>query len=378
MNKKGGYGWLACVLLEIAGCAGPSTSDSTNITDSGWHLTSTESLSDITSSEEGGGARPEILYFNDQFPMIYRDTSATNGSFRLKVLDSSLNLTGMEKTLVVTDDDGGVTDIRADDDGTFVYAAYEKAVTGGRNLFLTKYDASFETVATTQVATTEGGGKGVEMLDDPEIAVVDHLVQVITKIGIDSDEPQYRVREFDLDLIPTGNTWDVSTGLDVGLGGVNSILSVDNFFYMVTTVHISGPAVGPNANQNTDNDLVVLKYNADWTSTGFQKIIADDSNVDFYPTGFKYVDGKFYVAYAVTDNPQIGDPSGASQEGGGTLYLKVLDSDLNELTKTEINTGRTDGKHPTLTIVGDKIYVTYGEGGTDSNLRLKVYQLSEN
>ncbi|MBI4209162.1 MAG: hypothetical protein HY538_05575 [Deltaproteobacteria bacterium] len=386
------YFVLLCVLLELAGCGGssdsPSTADPGNPTDGGssssWSLSLIQSLENITTSEEEGGARPEILYFNDQFPIIYRDTSVTNGSFRLKVLDSSLNSTGIEKTLVTLDDDGGVTDIRVDDDGTFVYAAYEKAFSDGRNLFLSKYDASFETLATTLVATAGEPAKGIEALDDPEIVVVDDLIYVITKTGHEVDVPQYRAREFDLDLNATGNTFEISTGLDVGLGNVNSALFLDNLFYFVTTVHISGPPVGPAANDDTNNDLVVLKYNADWTSTEFEKIITDDPNVEFYPTGFKYADGKFYVAYNVTNDPQIGDQSEAPQEGGGILHLKVFDSDLEELAEVEINSGETEGKHPSLVIVGDKIYVVYGEGetdgqgATDSNLRLKVYQLSQN
>jgi hypothetical protein len=370
---------LLLALLKIAGCGGSSDAPlTTNGSSGGWDLSLIQSLENITPSEEGGGARPEILHFNDQFPIIYRDTSVVNGSFRLKILDSSLNSTGAEKVLVTLDDDGGVTDIRVDDDGTFVYTAYEKSFSEGRNLFLEKYDASFETVATTFVATAGEPAKGVEALDDPEIVVVDNLIYVITKTGHEVDAPQYRAREFDLDLSFTGNTFEISTGLNVGLGNVNSVLFLDNLFYFVTTVHISGPAVGPATNDDTNNDLVVLKYNPDWTSTGFEKIIADDPDVELYPTGFKYVDGKFYVAYQITNDPQIGDESEAPQEGGGILHLKVLDSNLEELAEIDINSGETEGKHPSLAVVGDKIYVVYGEGETDSNLRIKVYQLSEN
>ncbi|MFQ5342538.1 MAG: hypothetical protein ACE5F6_13420, partial [Anaerolineae bacterium] len=335
----------------------------------------------VTTAEEDGGARPEIVFLNDQFHIVYRDTLTQAGSFRLKVLDRDLNSTGREEVLVSSDADGGVTDIRLTSDDQFVYVAYEKSLrspSSGRNLFLEKYNHAFERLASRLVVAVGEPGRGVEALDDPMVVVADGRPYVITKI-----EGGYRVREFDLNLNPAGQVVEIIPDLDIGIGSVGSALYVDGFFYLITSVHVAGTPICPRSDATTNNDLVVLKYNPDWTYAGFQKTIADTSLIERYPTGFKYVAGKFYVTYISTDPATDTIECGRDEQiGTGTAHLRVFDQEFNLLAETQVAEEGEVTNHPTLEVVGNRIYIAYGHkeaeglGPGNSNVWIRVFEIT--
>ena len=313
----------------------------------------------VTTSEEDGGARPEIALLDNQFKIAYRDTLTREGHFLLKALDLNLEPTGVQSVLVSTDESGGVTDIRLTSDGQFVYAAYEKSSRNGRSLFLEKYDASFNRLASQLVATVGKPGRDVEALDDPPVvlAAERNRVYVLTKI-----RGGYRMREFDLSLNPTDQTFEVQTGLDMGVGGVPGALFLDGFFYLVTTVHVAGTPLCPQSDPSTNNDLVVLQYNPDWTPTGRQQTIADTSEIERYPTGFKYMDGKFYVTYIDSDPQTDTIECGTADEqiGVDPVRLRVLDRGCNLLAETPVTDVGDTGNYPTVEVLGERIYIAYG------------------
>ncbi|MBI4208863.1 MAG: hypothetical protein HY538_04070 [Deltaproteobacteria bacterium] len=359
-----------------------------------------QSVDRVTRTEEGGGARPEILYRNSQFYIVYRDTytqasgikrkglgapSSEQGSFRLKVLDKEMNPTGVEKVLVTSDNKGGVTDIRLTSDGRSIFIAYEKATPQGRSLFLEKYNTSFNRLLSREVATAGLPGKGVEALDDPAIVVANHQVYVSTKIGYGKGDQSFRIRGFDDGLNIVWGPQEVGAGLALGLGNVPSILFQNSSFHLVTAVHVSGKPLCPQADATTNNDLFVFQFRPDWTYAGVQKKLTHAPHIEYYPTGLRYSNGKYYVTYLVNDPESYLPHCGKGGNLGiGTVMLKVFDSNWNPLAEVKATDSGELANHPTVEVVGDQIYVAYGRkeagaglGPGSSNVKMKVYQLQE-
>ena len=344
-------------------------------------LKAIEVIGPLTTLEEGGGARPEIIFLNGQWYMVYRDSAARGGSFRLKNFGRSLGQKASSRVLVSSGAKGGVTDIRMTTDGGFVYAAYETASAQGRKLFVEKYDSQFRLLISRQAAEAARPGRGVEALDDPAVVVGNNHVYVMTKVGIGQGQRQYRVREFNLDLTPTGAVFEIGTELNIGLGSVSSVVFADGNFYVVTTVHVSGRPVCPSADETTNNDLYVFLYDKDWRFTGFSKAITSGPHIEYYPTGFKYADGKFYIVYLVNDPetylPHCGQ---GGNLGIGKAYLLVLDKNFNPLINQKITAGSEIVNHPTLEVAGGQIYVAYGRkereglGLGSSNIWVRVFE----
>ncbi|GEM_PF-3118372 len=344
-----------------------------------WSLKAGKTFSSITTTRESGGARPEIFYFNGKLNIIYRDSltlmsqgqaasglkdpkASPRGNFRLKAFDADFNPQGSSRVLIPSGQNYGVTDIRVTTDGKFVYAAYETASRDGRSLILEKFDTLFVRVAKTQVAASSKPGKGVEALDDPAIVVADKSVFVMTKIGFGRGQQFYRVREFSLDLKLLRPSFDISIPMDVGIGGVNSVVFKDGHFYLFTTVHISGRPVCPQADETTNNDLYVFEYDRSWEFTGVSQVLANEPGIEYYPTGAKFVNDKFYIVYLKNDIhtilPTCG--GGTGNLGIGEIRLLILDQDFNPIAAKTLTDNGEIANHPTLEVMGDKIFVAYG------------------
>lgn len=313
----------------------------------------------VTTAEMDGGARPEILFADGMFYIIYRDTLTEGGHFRLAVLDSELTPTGVNKVLVGSDEAGGVTDIRATSDGRFIYVAYQKSLPDGRrSLFLEKYSLAFERLASQHVTTARPEEEGT---DDPALVLASQRLYLITRIG-----DEFRIREFDLELNPTGRTLETATGLiDEGPGGVVGVLFVDGYFYLVRRF-------GPGKNR----DLVVLRFDADWQETGFRKVIAAEPDNEMFPTGFKYVDGRFYLTHL---RHITRETEGFGPGQTGSVQLKVFDREFNLLAEIRVTDEGEQADHPTVEVVDDRIYVAYGhkedsDAQTRSNVWVRVFQ----
>lgn len=357
----------------------------------------------VTTTQEGGGARPEIFYFNGRLNIIYRDTltfmsqgqaaseafrdpkASHRGNFRLKSFDADFNPQGSPRVLIPSGQNYGVTDIRVTTDGKFVYAAYETASSDGRALILEKFDSLFVRVVKKEITSSARPGKGVEALDDPAIVVAEKKVFVMTKIGFGRGQQFYRVREFSLDLKLLKPAFDISIPMDVGIGGVNSVLFRGGHFYLFTTIHVSGRPVCPQADETTNNDLYVFQYNRNWEFTGFSQALTDEHGIEYYPTGARLVNDKFYIAYLKND-AQTYLPrcqTGTGNLGIGEIRLLVLDQNFHILAKETVTEAGVLANHPTLEVAGDKIFVAYGRkeseglGLGNSNVDVKVFQLIE-
>lgn len=364
-----------------------------------WSLKMGKTFSSITTTQESGGARPEIFYFNGNLNIIYRDSltlmsqgqaasglkdskASPRGNFRLKSFDADFNPQGSPRVLIPSGQNYGVTDIRITMDGKFVYAAYETASRDGRSLILEKFDSFFVRVAKTQVAASSKPGKGVEALDDPAVFLADKSIFVMTKIGFGRGQQFYRVREFDLDLKPLRPALDVSIPMDVGIGGVNSVIFKGGHFYLFTTVHISGRSVCPRADETTNNDLYVFEYDRSWNLTGFSKALTEEPGIEYYPTGAKWINNKFYIVYLKNDiDTVLPTCGGGGNLGIGEIRLLILDQDFNRIAAKTLTDNGEIANHPTLEVVGDKIFVAYGHkegqglGLGSSNVWVRILKL---
>jgi hypothetical protein len=351
----------------------------------GAELKLVQSADQVTRTEEGGGARPEIFYRSGQFNLVYRDTYVkAAGSFRLKVLDKNLQPTGVQKILVTSDGFGGVTDIRLAYDSSFIYMAYEKVSPEGRSLFLEKQDTSFNRLASKQVASAGLPGKGTEALDDPGVVLGKNQVYVLTKIGFGKEDKRFRIRGFDRNLSLTFGPQDVNAGVNLDLGHIPSALFQKDSFYLVTAVHVSGRPLCPQADATTNNDLFALQFRSDWTYMGTKKQLTNAPHIEYYPTGLKYSDGKYFVTYLVNDAESYLPHCGRGGNLGiGTVMLKVFDSAWNPWVETKVTGSGELANHPTVEVVGNQIYVAYGQkegaglGEGSSNLKIKVFEFRE-
>jgi hypothetical protein len=145
---------------------------------------------------------------------------------------------------------------------------------------------------------------------------------------------------------------------------VASEVFVNGKLYIVTQVRLT-----------QHPDVYVLRYTADWKYDNYSlAIAAEEEKPEMRPMGFKYVDGRFYVAYTVFKFER-----GPSR--GGVVYLKVYDSDFNLLQEVRVSDERYYADHPTVEVVKDRVYVAYYQAldarGMSSNSYVNEYKWSK-
>ena len=328
----------------------------------------------LTTQEEGGGARPEIIFLDNNWFLVYRDSLIIASSFRFKDFGQELAEGIRSKTLISSSVNGGVTDIRLAKNGSDVYAAYEMASTSTRKLFIAKYDKQFKLAASAQVAEAVANQPQQEALDDPVVVVGNNLLYVMTRLN-----GGYRIREFKLDLTSTGKVIDIDMSSDAG---VASAVYVNGNFYVVTSLYVSGRALCPAADSTTNNDLYVFVYDKNWRFTGTSKTVTSEANIEYYPTSLKYANERFYITY-LENGPDtyLPDCETEGSVGTGAAAMVILDKDLNPLINQKISDQGQLTNHPTLEVIDDKVYVVYGLkedstgiGPDSSNIWLREFQ----
>lgn len=358
----------------------------------------------ITTDAEGGGARPELVYANDRFFVIYLGNiriGSGERAFKLKVFDRDFSTEIAARDLVTASPEyGGPTDIRVTSDGEFLYAFYEMASPqAGAHLLAAKYALTddFPRLAYTAEPIATGpywhdARPGDETLDDPAPVLGPDSVTsttlstsfVMTKVrtGITPDSDTiYRLRELTTDLVPVGTArdLDLSQAVDGG-ANVNSLLYVDGNFYTVlytTVAPMCGRGGGPDV---ANYDLMMIRFDGSWTYDPATDVwaLSKCSEVERYISGFGYRDGAFYVAYHSTPRTWTCQPGGPppGPGPGEVVWLKVFDADLNPVDAVVVS-GDAFGGHPTVEVVGDLVYVAYErkEAGEErGNVVVAIYQ----
>jgi predicted esterase len=350
----------------------------------------------LTTDAEGGGGRPEIVYANDRFFVVYLGNiipGSGQRAFKVKVFDQDLTTEIMARDLVTpTAEYGSPTDIRVASDGQYLYAFYEMAgEQQGTHLFAAKYALTddFPRVAYTDppiagsVLAVEAQ-PGDELLDDPAPVLANGSLFVMTKIrtGITPDEDtRYRLRQFTTDLTQVGEARDLDLS-QVADGGanVNALLYVDGNYYGVlptTIAPMCGPGGGPEA---ANSDLLMVRFDPDWTFDPATDVwtLSDCPDMERYVSGFDHADGYFYVAHHATPRTwtcQQGGPS-PGRPPGEVVWLKVFDADFNPVDAVKVS-GDVFGNHPTVEVVGERVYVAYGHKETQDaseNVVVEIYQ----
>ncbi|MFQ6116011.1 MAG: FlgD immunoglobulin-like domain containing protein [bacterium] len=132
---------------------------------------------------------------------------------------------------------------------------------------------------------------------------------------------------------------------------MNSLLYTDGSIYHLQP----GLAqVGPPVNL----DLKVLKFTETWQYDSRDiYTISDESWVESRPTGFIRDNfGLYYVAY----HQQAAPPDTSPGPQGGYLWLKIFNSNFEEVNAVNLTDTTYLGVHPTVEVVGDTVYVAYG------------------
>lgn len=339
---------------------------------------------EITTDATGRGARPEIHFANNRFYIIYLGIiGPAKTAFKVKVYDSSLENVLTEKIIVESDTAyGGTTDIRSVADSEGVYLFFEKAnkVKDAAFLFGEKYAFDEEFTKANaydgpiiQGAYWQTSEAGDELLDDPASVIVGNRVYVMTKIkgggNLFTSVPTYRVRGLDANLSQVDTTFDLTIPEMRGWAFVNSLLHTDNSIY-----HLQ-PSLA-SASPPVNLDLRLVRFSEQWQYESSDVLtISNESWSESMLTGFiRDKDGFYYLTFvepAESPDPTQTGPS------GGHLWLKMYDSNFNEIQAISLLDTAYLGTHPTLAIVGDSVYVAYGRSVPapyKENVVVKVYR----
>ncbi len=340
---------------------------------------------EITTNATGRGARPEIHFANNRFFIIYLDVGgAAKRAFKVKVYDRNLENVLTEKRIVESDTTyGGTTDIRSVADSEGVYLFFEKSNEAKNAAFLfgEKYafDEGFTKVYAYNGPIAQGAywhtaEAGDELLDDPASVIVGDRVYVMTKIKGEGGKlftsvPTYRVRGLDASLSQVDTTFNLTIPEMRGWAFVNSLLHTDNSIY-----HLQ-PSLA-SASPPVNLDLRLVRFSEQWQYESNDVFtISNESWSESMPTGFaRDKDGFYYITYM--------QPSGTpdpNQTGpiGGYLWLKMYNSNFDEIQAISLLDTAYLGTHPTLAIVGDSVYVAYGRSVPEpykENVVVKVYR----
>jgi hypothetical protein len=347
----------------------------------------------LTNMVEGGGARPEIVFANGRFYIIFLGGifHGFERSFKVKICDMDFNELATKILVSSSPVYGSPTDIRISKDGDNLYIFYEMvSKEKGAYLFGAKYklDKEFAKLAATEYPIAEGpywydAKMGDETLDDPASVAIDGRVYVMTKLRtgiIPQSDTYYRLREISPDLSQVLSTrdLDLSDAIDGG-ASVNNLFYDQNFIYSVLPTVIRpfcGPGGGPEV---ADLNLVLIRFDKNWNFNTYYDVftLTSDSEVEHMPTGVRLVNGYLYVVHHET--PREWDCTG-SKEGpgkGAIIKLKVYDNNYNLLEDIQVTDEGYRGKHPTIEIVDYRVYVAYGSdelGEGRGNVIVKVYE----
>jgi hypothetical protein len=347
----------------------------------------------LTTDEEGGSARPEIVATSNRVFVVYLGNiaSGSDRSFFVKIYDSDLKSLIATKTLVQTTVDyGGPTDIRVASDGQYLYAFYEtfSSETTTTYLWGAKYALSdtFDLVVSTLTPITSGTPlaippDGHELLDDPAPLVGQDSIFVVTRYDnflSKAENTIYHVREFDKALVPIREfDLDLSNAA-VGRGRVASLLSWNGNIYIALATTVPSVVVDEAYDDGALSDIVLVRMTQDWTYDPGSDVFvlsAEPDDRENYVTGLEADSSYFYITYKQT----VGSPDA----GEHRAWIKIFDHSFNrvhaELVKSVpwSTAGAAVLVRPSLEVAGTTIYS--GQSGSQTlgagNAEIYVYDV---
>lgn len=345
----------------------------------------------VTSTAEGGSARPEIVATANRVFVLYlgKIAAGDNKTFNVKIYDSDMDTVVASRVLVTTTQDyGGPTDIRVASDGWCIYAFYEthkitSPTTATNYLWGAKYtlDDGFNLVAYTVTPITSSKPmselqEGGELVDDPAPLVGPTSVFVVTRLKYSlstAGKTIYRVREFSKDnLIKLFEfDLDLSEAAD-GRGRVTSLLFKDNRIFIALATTVSDEGVNENSDDGALSDIVLVRMRPDWTFDPYrdvQAISATPNDVENYVSGFIADNGNFYITYTQS----VGKPP----SGEHRAWIKIFDKDFNLIHEEKVRStvwGPGGGEmRPSLEVLGNRIFSGQSSGQSLGTGNAEVY-----
>jgi len=328
---------------------------------------------EVTTDNEGGSARPEIIATGDRIFVVYLGNISRGSErfFGIKIYNSEMDYEIVSRTLVSTTlQYGGPTDIRITSDSSYVYAFYEtnKTVEPERSttyLWGAKYnlDEKFERVAYTEspIASSKPMSElqnGGELLDDPAPLLGMDSVFVVTRLkyplGINGDTV-YRVREFNKDSMKLLRQFDLDLS-DVadGRARVCSLLFDNDNIYIALATTTSDRVVMESNDDGTEADIILVRLGTDWfpdMQGGVRVLSAEAADRENYISGFVKVEDIYYLAY----KQAVGGPPTGEQKA----MIKVYDKDFRIIGSKVIKTttwGPSGGEiRPSIAVFGNRI-----------------------
>jgi len=350
----------------------------------------------ITTTGEGGSARPEVAATADRVFVLYLGNiqSGGNRTFNLKVYDSDLQNVLASRVLVPTTPQyGGPTDIRVASDNGYVYAFYETNKPSSPTAAVTylwgaKYrlDDAFDRVAYTAAPVAESKpmaqlADGGELLDDPAPLVGPDSVFVVTRLKYSlatSGRTAYRVREFGKEDLVLRSRFDIdlSAAAD-GRGRVASLLFWNDRIQMALATTVSDQGLYDEAEDGAKSDIVLVQMRPDWTfdpRTDVRTISAAPDDVENYVSGLAADDDYLYVTY----KQSVGRPP----NGEHRAWIAMLDGALDPVQAVRVRStpwGPGGGElRPSLELQGDRLFSGQSAGQSlgAGDAEVVVYQVS--
>ena len=349
----------------------------------------------ITSTGEGGSARPEVAATTDRVFVLYLgNIQSGNRTFSLKVYDNELqNLLTSRVLVSATTQYGAPTDIRVASDGQFLYAFYEtnrptSPTTGETYLWAAKYslDDAFGRVAYTPTPVAQSAPmsqlpEGGEALDDPAPLVGPSSVFVVTRLKSSlsmSGQTIYRIREFSKTDLSLQSQFDLDLSSAAnGRGRVTSLLHWNARIYMALATTVSDQGLNENSDDGAKSDIVLVRMMPDWTfnpQSDVRTISAEPTDVENYICGLKGDSDSLFVTYKQS--------AGAPPAGEHRAWIKVFDWDFNMVHGEQVRTtvwGPGGGElRPSLERMGDRIFSGQSTGASlgSGDAEVVVYQVN--
>ncbi|MBI2841311.1 MAG: carboxypeptidase regulatory-like domain-containing protein [Acidobacteria bacterium] len=328
----------------------------------------------VTSGDEGGSARPEVVATDSRAFVVYLGHISPGNSrtFEVKIYDAGLDSVLAAKTLVWSSTEyGGPTDIRIASEGQNLYAFYEthkptSSSSGITYLWGAKYalDDDFARMAgsSTPLATSRSMAElqdGDELLDDPAPLVGPGSLYVITRLKYSlstSGRTVYRVRALSKDDLSVIGTFDLDLSeVADGRARVASLLFDGERILIALATTVSDHAVSEGNDDGAPSDIILVRLTQSWTYDPDRDVVtisAEPDDRENYVAGLK-TDGRyFYAAY----KQAVGLPPTGEQRA----WIKMFDANFELVHAEEVRStvwGPGGGEvRPSLEVLRSRVF----------------------
>lgn len=343
----------------------------------------------LKTIELGLGARPEIVYSDNRFYVIYNSPveNRHDRCFKVKIFDNNFQKELTSKVLVSSNSTyGTTTDIRVAKWQDELYAVYEQAKEKENKSFLSvrkyKLNDKFSELTYSQKPLVTGAFwykavHGDELLDDPACIVFDNHLYVMTKIKYNQpSKAVYVLRKISTDVSAVLEEYKIDlSSVFAGPSSVSNLILYNGKLYRLGQSLVFGRPLAINLL------MVELDAQKGYLPADDIIVLSNRHKKDTIPKGVKFNNGLFFLTHEEIIEEESGPPT--SQRPGQLkehkIWLRVYNSNFKEIASLEVSDDKTLGLHPTLEVVDNKIYVTYGHKGenSESKILIKIYEMHQ-